>query len=351
MPKPSKLIYLNVNPEKDKTAWLLARHQGLGGSDLGSALGFNQAISPIEVFYEKVRTLPVMRPDVERTIWGKEHEPTIAKMWQYWDGDGWVENRNNKKIIRKAVRSHRMIVNPDYSWLYANVDRLFQESSFAPKGILEIKTISGFVARMYVSGIPAYNLFQVLSYMTVIRNEYSELAQLYDGTELHVTPIRLSDFGSFQTQALESSKVFWDNVLQARQLLKENPDYLHEGNPTAQGMQAISNLEPDLIGTISEQDFLKEQYKLAKNIGAVLGTPDDYELVTRYLAAKSKIKKENEEKNLHINKILHRLAGETRMEFGDGCYITYRPDSRGFSTLRVSRELIKLIGIDDESVN
>jgi predicted phage-related endonuclease len=342
-----KLKYLNVSPDKNKEDWLIARHQGLGGSDLGSALGFNQSISPIEVFYEKVRVMPLMRPDVERTIWGKDHEPTIAKNWQYWDGNDWVANRNSKTIIRKATNCNRMIINPTYSWLYANVDRLFKESSFAPKGILEIKTISGFVARMYVSGIPAYNLFQVLSYMTILDYEYSELVQLYDGIELHITPIYLKDFGSFKQEILDKSEIFWNNVLEARKILASSPDYLFDGSPTPSGMNAISHLEPDLIGTISEQDFLKEQYRLDKNVGAVAGTQEDYELITKYLGVKKKIKEENEEKNLLFNKILHRLAGEIRMDFQDNCYLTYRADSRGVSTLRVSRELIKQIGIDD----
>lgn len=326
---------------QSQAEWLTNRHElGIGGSEIGAVLGLNHYVSPLQVFYHKCRKAPIINPHRVETLWGHLHEPTIAKLWQYYEGtdDSILANYQNNKKIRKCQKVNAMFQNSKYDWLFANVDRIILKSAHTPRGILEIKTISGFVTRQYLNGIPSNYVMQVIAYMLVLELEYAEIAILEDGRYLKVYPIALEDCKNIVDKLLAQTKEFWQRVEEARKILVQND--LYDGDDISQeGIMAIGYLEPEIVGMISEQEFLKTQYRLDKENAITYGDAQDFKLLKDWVSVKDKIATLEKDETKYKNQIIHRFAQQEKLYFSESEYATFKENVKGHKSLKISTDL------------
>ena len=152
-------------PQSD---WLAYRRNGLGGSDIATVMGLNKYKSSHELFYEKVEGA-TETPENISMFMGKYMENSIAELWSYWDGDleSMMKNFRENIQVRKCRKVNAYLVNPDYPHLFASVDRVITKGDAGKEGILEIKTISGWVSDQWLGGIPPQYLVQLQQYLLI----------------------------------------------------------------------------------------------------------------------------------------------------------------------------------------
>ena len=106
-----------------KEEWLRLRKQlGVGGSDASAVIGFNPYKSAYTLWAEKTGRIPEFEGNLITEV-GSYLEEFVAKLF---------ERETGKKVRRK----NRMLINSDYPWAFADVDRLV----VGEKALLEIKT-------------------------------------------------------------------------------------------------------------------------------------------------------------------------------------------------------------------
>lgn len=92
----------------DEATLVREREEGLGGSDAGAVLGFNQWSSPLDVYLEKVEGR--RREETEAMRWGKRLEDLLAQDWSRKTGH--------------ALAQAPTLWHPEHDWMLAHVDRL-----------------------------------------------------------------------------------------------------------------------------------------------------------------------------------------------------------------------------------
>ena len=147
----------------NKEEWLaLRRKLGVGGSDAGAVIGFNPYKSAYTLWAEKTGRIPEFEGNLTTEV-GSYLEEFVAKLF---------ERETGKKVRRKT----KMIVNTDYPWAFADVDRLV----VGEKSLLEIKTTNSFPVMKQVRNgeFPQQYYAQVVHYLAVSGLEKAYLAVL-----------------------------------------------------------------------------------------------------------------------------------------------------------------------------
>ena len=271
--------------------WYDFRKRGIGGSEIGTVLGINKYDTAVRLFHEKIGTIEPRREDNERMFWGRTNEENIARVWQYYDGtkDGYVENCVNNKIVRKCRNVNGYVVNPDYPWLFASVDRLINiEGGFnlitgeplEKEGVLECKNMSYWVSQMWDDGIPIYHLAQIHIYMILLDADYAEIAMLVDGGQLQVEKIQRDE--ALCERILTISKAFWYNrVVPGIEAAEKRNMADMEGNVMeSEKFEAeIQRVEPDPDDSEAYKDFMDEKFLVTRE--TVDGTLEMYAIAKR----------------------------------------------------------------------
>lgn len=276
----------------------------IGGSDAGTLLNLNKYKSPINMFYQSIGLSSL--PNIMNSIMlhGKQLEDYVAKCWQYYDGtpEGWVENtlQNNKIKSYKKVKA--IIQNPKYPALFANIDGQITNHPVygKKKGILEIKTISGYSADSYEAGIPPSYLLQVQHYMLVTEMKYAEICYLKDGRDLGVVTFEADQ--ELQNTILTQAEAFQKRVLEARQVIEQ---YKLE-NPYATDDElygVVAYLEPEADNSEAYAAFLSERHKSRESEVQMQGTEEHEEWAQQAQLYNEAIKSAEEDKRLYQNKL------------------------------------------------
>ena len=252
--------------------WYDFRKRGIGGSEIGTVLSINKYDTPVRLFHEKIGSIEPIREDNERRFWGRTNEENIARVWQYYDGtkDGYVDNCTNNKIVRKCRSVNGYVVNPDYPWLFASIDRLINiEGGFnlitgeplEKEAILECKNMSYWVSQMWEDGIPIYHLAQIHLYMILLDADYAEIVMLVDGGQLQVEKIQRDE--ALCERILTISKAFWYNrvvpgqkAIESRNLADIAGDVMESEKWEAE----IQRVEPDPDDSEAYQDFMERKF-------------------------------------------------------------------------------------------
>jgi putative phage-type endonuclease len=308
--------------------WYDFRKRGIGGSEIGTVLGINKYDTAVRLFHEKIGTIEPRREDNERMFWGRTNEENIARVWQYYDGtkDGYVNNCVNDKIVRKCRSVNGYVVNPDYPWLFASVDRLINiEGGFnlitgeplEKEGILECKNMSYWVSQMWVDGIPIYHLGQIHVYMIILDVDYAEIAMLVDGGQLQVEKIQRDE--ALCERLLTISKAFWYNRVVPGQKAMESRNIADmEGNvmESEKWEAEIQRVEPDPDDSEAYKDFMQE--KFVKEREVVDGTMELYAIAKRDNFLKKIKSRLNKERIGIKNKFIQFLSnnGAESIDFG-----------------------------------
>ncbi len=323
--------------------WLKFRKSGIGGSEIGvlfSESTGGEYHNPAKLYYEKIGVINPFKNDNENMFWGRTLEEDIADKWQYWDGKydefgnpGYLKNFAENNIIRKCRRLNGYAVNKKYPWLFASVDRIINQGAInlitgevmSKEGVLEVKTISGFVVDKWISGIPPSYLFQVQQYMLILELDYCEFAILKDGRNLDVFAVERSEI--LQEQIVERSEKFWKNrVLPAREAFIESERLKRFGREMdAEKYETIiQNLEPSATPGDSYKYFIKERFKQERQPDAT-GTLFQLSVCRQYDTICKIANQIESQKSLLYNVILKEFqrTGVHKIDFGRDGYVKF----------------------------
>lgn len=314
----SGLEFVNFNGRED---WLEQRQQlGVGGSESAAILGLSPYSCSAQVFYEKLGFASKRNTSLAMII-GNEDEDKIARLWSHYDPNTGVDsipvNYQSGNVVRRPLKLARIIRNPQYTYLFANPDRLFKNGK--DRAILEIKTINHWEAQKWESGVPIHYIIQIQHYMLVCKVKYAELAILESNSKIDVIPFEASK--EIQNRIIEKCSQFWNDVVEARKIIE------------AGGMELdIQHLVPPPDGSDAYTDFLKEKYRDGvKDVDVVVSaTEEDLYDLQQYISYKQHYEEISKSMQLHEQRLRSRMAESPVLDFGDRYgKITWRADKNG----------------------
>lgn len=327
---------LILTSTKDMTHddWLAFRQNGIGGSEVATVMGLNPWKASIELFYEKIGA-PVFRTENLAMFLGKETEPLIANMWQYWPLDdsgeaGMIANYRSGTIVRKCRRLNAYAVNPKYPWLFASTDRIINRQPGRGEGILEVKNISGYAADQWEAGFPPSYVIQIETYLTIFEMLYGESAIMKDGRQFYVLPFEFDL--SISDNIVRTTKAFWDKVVQARVIMtqKFEAERVFNAKMVDECDAALQELEPEPDGSEAFNNFLKEKYRIALP-GERPGTPEQLADAISHKICKNTIKEIQESAQLHENRLKNDFGQLEcdKLDFGKDGYVSWKTNTNG----------------------
>ena len=221
----SKNLIRLIIPEKTE-AWYKQRLETIGASEVGCVMGLSQYKLAASLFLEKAYLTEVDFHGNKHTYFGTKMESLIADVWEYNDPlepESYIENSKNGVKVRKCRQFNGILINKKFPWLSASLDRVICKGGFkltdgsilenwAP---LEIKTIDKYAMAMWASGVPPIYILQCMQQMLISETDYCEIALLDSGKDFHVYPIEFRD--AIGNAILSETKLFWDNVIKARE--------------------------------------------------------------------------------------------------------------------------------------
>lgn len=136
--------------DMERDEWLKQRQKSIGGSDAASIIGLSQWSSPYTVWADKLGKIPP-KEDREAMRQGRDLEAYVAE--RFCEATG-----------KKVRRENNILVNPDYPFAHANVDRIVVGEDAG----LECKTTSVLNMRQFKNGAFPDNYYvQCVHYMMV----------------------------------------------------------------------------------------------------------------------------------------------------------------------------------------
>jgi putative phage-type endonuclease len=314
----------------DVMTWLRHRQNGIGTSEIGIIMGLSPYKSSIELFYEKLG-------DARRTtsnmamLLGKEMEPLIADMWEAWDGseETMIANMEAGIKVRKCEKVNAILTNPDYPWLFTNLDRKIVTYDDRGEGVAEIKTIGGYEADKWEGGVPLPYVMQVMGQMIVTEFEWGEMALLEHGRRWKFDVLPIPFATDIAQRIIYDTNDFWTRVVKGRELQREIYDAkLNFNNRLAEEAEAeLVKLEPPADGSDAYETYLKERFN-APDPFELPGTEEEYELAIKSLKVKKELEALKETHTLYMNTIRRRMGNDcTVLNFGKGRgYFSWKPD-------------------------
>jgi putative phage-type endonuclease len=195
--------------------WLALRRGYIGGSDAAAVLGLDEYKSPYRLWAEKTGKVPGFEGNTTTRV-GAYLEQLVADMWSEETG---------KKVRKK----NRILVNPDYPFACADVDRLV----VGEKALLEIKTTNSFPVMRRCRGgeFPERWYCQMMHYMAVTGCEKAYLAVLINCREMLTYELERDED---EIKALmEAEADFWKHVE------NDEPPDIDGSDATAEALETI----------------------------------------------------------------------------------------------------------------
>ena len=182
----TKISTLNMPHEE----WLAHRQKSIGGSDAPSIIGLNPYSSPYTVWADKLGKIPP-KEDNEAMRQGRDLEFYVAE--RFCEATG-----------KKVRRENFILINPDYPFAHANVDRMVVGEDAG----LECKTTSALNMKNFKNGTyPDTYYVQCVHYMMVTGCKKWYLAVLVLNKEFMVFEIERDEE---EIEALAKSEAeFW----------------------------------------------------------------------------------------------------------------------------------------------
>lgn len=179
---------------KDREEWLSLRRNFIGGSDAGAVVGLNPYKSAYTLWAEKTGKIPEFEGNLITEV-GSYLEDFVAKLF---------EKETGKKVRRK----NRMLINHEYPFACADVDRVI----VGENAILECKTTNSYPAmKKFKNGeYPESWYCQMTHYLAVGGYEKAYLAVLIGCREFKIFELERDDE---EIKALMTEEAaFWDKV-------------------------------------------------------------------------------------------------------------------------------------------
>lgn len=226
--------------------WLELRTKGLGGSDIGTALGFNSFKSPYQLWAEKTGLIePEDISDKVAIQIGNELEDLVARMFTQETG---LEVRKDNKTY----------YHDDHPFLLANIDRKI----VGQKALLECKTTSVYNEASWDDDeVPASYLLQVQHYLNVLDFDKAYIAVLIGNHRFVWKEIERDNdlIAAYQAQAVN----FWEESV-----LKLNPPEIDGSEVTKEAIEQIysSNTTSQISLPLAQIQLVSELEDIKRDI-------------------------------------------------------------------------------------
>lgn len=316
------------------TDWLKFRKRGLGASEIGAVMGLSEYKSSMELFYEKIGDHINVQIENMAMFAGHEQENYIAKLWEYWAGSeqSMIANYRAGNRVRRMQKVNGYVQNPKYPYLFVSLDRKINKYTEngveRGEGALELKTIAGYEADKWVSGIPPQYLIQVQTQCLVCEFEYGELAILRDGRNFDVFPFERMP--NICDAIVQETTIFWEKVEEGKKILTKRFEAERNFNYRAveELTHELHSIEPDPDSSIGFEAFLKEKYKKSKH-GEMQGNILHVEAAKKHRHAKETIKQLEIEAREQENYLKNEMRELDSINLGANGKVTWRTDVNG----------------------
>ena len=186
---------LQMIPYGSHEEWLQIRRGYIGGSDAGAIVGMNPYSSAFSVWAEKTGKLPEFEGNVATRV-GTMLEDLVARLFMEETG-------------KKVQRLNFTLVNPDYPFACANIDR----EIIGEDAVLEIKTTNSFVnVKKFRTGeYPDIWYAQMTHYLAVTGAQKAYLAVLIEGRDFKIFELERNEE---EIKALmDTERDFWNTYV------------------------------------------------------------------------------------------------------------------------------------------
>lgn len=204
---------MNAPLDPQHIAWLEARKQGIGGSDVAAILGLSKYKSPYQLWLDKTNRSEIEDTQSEPAYWGNTLEDVVAKEFQ-------------KRTGLKVQRVNKTLVHPEYDFARANIDRAvinpeisgnvrLKNGELTTDHILECKTANQYLSKLWgddLESVPDYYLTQCQWYMGITQTKKCSLAVLIGGQKFRTYEIAY-DHELFMMLIEECGKFWHEHVL------------------------------------------------------------------------------------------------------------------------------------------
>lgn len=222
--------------------WLYHRSKSIGGSDAASILGMNEFVSPYTVWADKLGMIPP-KEDNESMRQGRDFEDYVAK--RFCEATG-----------KKVRRENNIIINPDYPFAHANIDRMV----IGEDAGLECKTTSVLNMRKFKNGeYPANYYVQCVHYMMVTGAKKWYLGVLVFGRQFMWFEIERDED---EIEALAKSEAEFWKFVEAKE--PPTPDGTSSTTDTISAIYPESNSET--VNLFAYESELKQYVALTDQI-------------------------------------------------------------------------------------
>lgn len=281
---------------------------------------------------------------------GHFFEPIILNFYRFYDmdkPDPLQMYRNIKEGIQmNEVREPKVFIqNEKYSWLYYSPDAFGKINKTGPDRLLESKHTSSYETKRYVNKVSPSFYAQTMQGLLLTELDHADLCIFVDGKYFEVVTVEPSK--EWFDIILETSHASWLNVLKARKIKIEyelpayfgmNPEFFTERQK--EGAMLLSELEPDLSGTESELEFVKELIIPSTEEVVKIGTEDTLKLCLQYLEITDNAKALVKDSQIIYEKLLLELgAGHNVCMLDDMKLFSYKKDNRGTAKLLINKDL------------
>lgn len=249
---------------------LIARKQGIGGSDAAAILGLSQWKTPLDVFFDKLDTAEpnddIISPFME---WGNRLESAIVQKFQEEMG---VECKVTDETFK----------HPDYPFMLANIDALLPSEN----AILECKTTSVHAKDKWglpmTDDIPKDYLIQCAHYAEVLNVAKVYIAVLIGGNEFRIYKYDRS--ARLGNALIQKEHDFWHN-------------------------NVLNKIPPAPINSADAAKLWLESVRE----GSVVPTSELYDTIEIMKGIKAQIKKLESEYDKHSQQIFETLQEKDRL--------------------------------------
>ena len=231
--------------------WLEHRKKSIGGSDASAILGMNIYCSPYTVWADKLGKLPP-KEDNEAMRLGRDLEEYVAK-------------RFTEETGKKLRKENNIIINPDFPFAHANVDRMVVGEDAG----LECKTTSIMNLKRFKNGEYPENYYvQCVHYLMVTGAKRWYLGVLILGVGFKWFVIERDED---EIAALaKSEEAFWKYV-------KNNTPPMTDGSESTS--ETLTTIYPESNGNtvnlFAYEDSLKQYIAIGKQIDELKKLKDE----------------------------------------------------------------------------
>jgi len=316
-----KMIRTKNLSEKD---WLITHHKTLGSSDVGTLMGLNPYKSALELFHYKIADEP-RDSQRESAFHGKNLEAYVAKLWQHYDPEApsfynTMLNFQEKRIIRKCRKVNAFMYNPELPFFHSSPDR-FAYCPERGKGLLEIKTMSSYVSKQYISGLPPAYTVQLQQQLLVTGLQWGEVAILKDGNTFEVIPFERDE--EIIAEIIEKGKDFFHRI----EVIRQAKELGIEGEKL---QNLIDEHEPEPDDTLAYAEYMKEIYRPDKQLPKMKAKPQHVRWAIAYEEACEEEDQAQSKKLLYSNLLKNEMRDQYQeIDLGELGRVLWKMDSAG----------------------